>query len=182
MEVFEYWDDPGCIFRLRVTRADRVLQLRDGRIEPGESVLEVHFWNEHVPPVPLDSRDVAWGITGARMVMTSFKKLADYVGERPELAGASAVGGVTTWFSPGEDNGAERIFNRLGFELSPHLNGEGGFGEFWERVYAWLLLWAFSAGGRQRSSPLRVPRTDFWMSTREFLDRFETKTDHGSSK
>jgi len=172
MGVFEYWDHPDCIFRLRVGPAERTLSLDAGEVLPGEVVLELHLWNEHVLRVSEEYRDLALGIKGARRVMMSLERLAGYIADRPDLARSRAIGGVTTWFSPGERNGAERIFQRLGFQITPHVNHSGRVSEFWERVYAWLLLWAFRAGSRQRISPIHVPRTDFWMRTGEFLRRF----------
>ncbi len=41
--------------------------------------------------------------------------------------------------------------------------------EFWEEVYAWLLMWAFTLGNRNRRSLSRIRRSDFWISADDFL-------------
>jgi hypothetical protein len=171
--IFEYSDHEDCLFRLRVARTDRRLRLRDREVEPGEQVLEVHFWNENAPRASAEGRDLSWALAANRRVIDSFKAMADYIRQDPELSAASAVGGVTTWFAPGENNGAEKLFQRLGFAVTPHDSPNSRFHQFWEQVYAWLLMWAFNAGDSWRSSPLKIPHTDFWMSTGDFLRRFD---------
>jgi hypothetical protein len=171
--IFEYSDHADCLFRLRVARTDRRLRLRDAEVEPGEWVLEVHYWNENSPAVSAEGRDLSWALAANRRIIDSFKEMADYIRRDPELSAASAVGGVTTWFAPGDNSGAERLFHRMGFTVTPYDSPNSRFHEFWEQLYAWLLMWAFDAGDSWRSSPLKIPRTDFWMSTGEFLRRFD---------
>ena len=52
--VVGYTSHPSCVFRLRVARARHTLVLRDGtRLGAGQRMIELHFWNAHIPPVPL---------------------------------------------------------------------------------------------------------------------------------
>ena len=48
--VFEYCDREDCILRIQKARVDRAVALSDGtRVEPGDLIVKVHLWNEHMP-------------------------------------------------------------------------------------------------------------------------------------
>ncbi len=170
--VFEYWDDPDCVFRVSVGVAPYPLRVRDGQIPKGARVLELHFWNEHVPAMPADGPILGPAVKLRRRVALSAQHLAEAMKHDPRLADVKAVGGVTPLFTPGDKSAAEGIFMRLGFEVTPHQNPLGRFMEFWEEVYAWLLIWAFTDGNQHRRSLRGLRRGDFWMSAEDFLRRY----------
>ena len=59
--VFEYTDDPACIFRIQHAQAEQPLTLSGGaRIEPGMPILNLHLWNEHIPLMGPDGATVGW--------------------------------------------------------------------------------------------------------------------------
>ena len=64
--IFEFSDDPECVLRLQITRAPHTLCLNGRVVNAGEPVLELHLWNEHIPPLPPSGPDLAWatGSTG----------------------------------------------------------------------------------------------------------------------
>jgi hypothetical protein len=170
--VFEFCNDPDCVFRVSIGVAAYPLRVPDGEILPGAKVLHLHFWNEHLPPVPDDGPRIGTAVKLRRMVAHSAKLLADSMMNDPRLAGVKAVGGVTPLFSPGDNSAAEWIFLRLGFSVTPYRNPWGRFMEFWEERYAWLIIWAFTDRNKsqRRSSGLR--RSEFWISADEFLRRY----------
>src|SRR6185437_7027005 len=48
--VIEFCDQPPCVLRVSPARAGLALTLPDGtRISPGDSLLELHLWNERLP-------------------------------------------------------------------------------------------------------------------------------------
>jgi hypothetical protein len=167
--VFEFCDDPDCVFRVSVGVAKYPLHLPDGEVPAGTKMLEVHFWNEHMPPMPKDGSVIGPAVKLRRQVALSAQRLAEAVQNDPRLAGVRAVGGVTPLFIPGDNSAAEGIFRRLGFTVTPHQNPLGRFMEFWEEVYAWFLMWAFTLGNRNRRSLRGIRRSDFWISTDDFL-------------
>src|SRR5438105_4088405 len=60
--VFEYDTDPRCILRISRCRSleDRILS--DGTlVRRGAPLLEIHYWNEHVPLMKSDGPDLGWG-------------------------------------------------------------------------------------------------------------------------
>lgn len=169
--VFEFCDDPDCIFRVSIGTAAYPLAVSDGEIPTGTKVLELHFWNEHFPAMPRTGPTLSWAVKLRRRVASSSHLLARAMRTDPRLTGVQAVGGITPLFTPGEGSAAEGIFIRLGFAVTKHRNPLGRFLEFWEEVYAWFLMWTFAKGNQRNLRGLR--RTDFWMTAEEFLRRNE---------
>ena len=167
--VFEFCDDPDCVFRVSIGVSKYPLHVPGSEIPVGTKVLELHFWNEHMPPMPSDGSVIGPAVKLRRRVASSAQSLAKAMENDPRLAGVRAVGGVTPLFSPGDNSAAEGIFRRLGFSVTPHQNPLGRFMEFWEEVYAWLLMWAFTLGNQNRRSLSGLRRSDFWISADDFL-------------
>lgn len=173
--VFEYWDDPDCMFRAGTGRARHAIRLPEGEIPAGAKVLQLHFWNEHMPQIPAEGPTLAVAIRGQRMLIASLRAFARWIEQEPELADGQAVGGATVLFAAGDGSSGERLFQRLGFSVFPYQNPLGRFGEFWENLYTWALMWAFNAVSLQNRHLLRLQRTEVWMSTDEFLARYGTQ-------
>jgi len=175
--VFEFCDDTTCLLRLRVMRAPHAIPLLDGEVPAGASVLELHLWNEHVPPISSEGPDVAWAMRTRRMLVDSLPAVARQIRHDPGLADVQAVGGVTVLVSPDHHSGGRRLARRLGFAFFPYRNRLGRFGEFWENLYTWALMWAFNAVTLRRRQLLRLRRTEVWMSATEFLRRYNKESE-----
>lgn len=170
--VFEFCDDPDCVFRVSIGVAAYPLRVPSGEIPAGAKVVQLHFWNEHMPAMPPDAPAIGPAVKLRRRVASSARLLARHMREDPRLAGVQAVGGVTPLFSPGQGSPAERIFVRLGFAVTPHRNPSGRFVEFWEELYAWILMWAFTKGNQNRIRLCELRRSDFWVSAEDFLNLY----------
>ena len=179
--VFEFCDEPDCIFRVSIETAPCPLRVPDGEIPAGARVLVLHFWNEHMPPIPPTGPSLSWAVKLRRMVAVSTEYLARAMENDPRLAGVKAVGGVTPLFTAGDGSAAEGIFTRLGFAVSPHRNPLGRFMEFWEEVYAWLLMWAFTGGNQNRRGLRGLRRSDFWISADQFLRLYGSPSGKGAT-
>jgi hypothetical protein len=171
-KVFEYWDDPDCMFRASTSKARHAIHLPDGEIPVGTEVLQLHFWNEHMPRIPADGPDLALAIRGQRMLLNSLRAFARWIQDNPDVACGQGVGGATVLFTAGDSSSGERLFQRLGFSVFPYQNPLGRFGEFWENLYTWALMWAFNAVSLENRNLLELQRTEVWMSTEEFLARY----------
>ena len=167
--VFEFCDDPDCVFRVSVGVSKYPLPVPDGELPTGTKVLELHFWNEHMPPMPTNGSVIGPAVKLRRKVASSAQRLAEAIENNPRLEGVRALGGVTPLFIPGDRSAAEGIFRRLGFSVTPHKNPLGRFMEFWEEVYAWFLMWAFAHGNQNRRSMRGLRRSDFWIPADDFL-------------
>jgi hypothetical protein len=170
--VFEYWDDPDCMFRARLTRAPQGLHVPGGRVPEGAVVLELHFWNEHMPRIPPGGITMAQAARGYRMLVRSLRELARRMAVEPRYAGVQAVGGATVLVVAGGTSSGEKLFERLGFRLTPYRSPLGRFGEFWENFYTWLLMWAYNQVSLKGRHLLHLERTEVWMSADDFLDRY----------
>ncbi len=143
--VFEFTDDPECIFRVQIAPAPHPVTLSDGtHIPAGAPVLWLHLWNEHVPRIGPAGPDLSWALRTERMLLRSLRRLAEWMSASPQASAVQAIGGITVLASPAGDAGGERLLRRLGFELHPHRNPLGRFGEFWENLYTWWLMWSFN--------------------------------------
>ena len=174
--VFVYWDDPECFFRVQIARAPHKIVLPDTEVPAGEKVLGLHFWNEHMPVLPPEGGDLAMALRASRMVVRSFRVLAREMHRDPRMAGVKALGGATALFALGDDSGGEKLFTRLGFTMSPYQTPLGRFGEFWENLYSWALIWAYNAISLRQRRFVKLRRTECWMSAAEFLHRYSAVT------
>lgn len=170
--VFVFWDDPACMFRARVAQAPHTLCLPDGEIRAGAPVLELHFWNEHMPRIPPEGANLSVAVQGRRMLGRSLRQVAVHIQQDPRMAGVQAVGGATVLFAAGDGSGAEKLFTRLGFSEFPYQSRLGRFGEFWENFYTWALMWAFNEVSLRQRHLVALRRTEIWMSVGEFLRKY----------
>jgi len=169
--VFEFCDDPDGLLRVRLTSAAHAVAWPDGDVPAGAPILELHLWNEHIPLLPSDGPDLAWAVQAQRMLMASFRALAQQMRRDHRFDSVQAVGGTTVLAFTGDDSERVRLFERLGFTLCPHHNPLGSFGEFWENLYTWAIMWAFNEATLRRRR-LRLRRSEVWMTTDEFLRRY----------
>jgi YkoP domain len=172
LRVFEFCDDPECLWRVRVTRVAHPLYLPDGQVPSGATVVELHLWNEHVPRLPPAGPDLGWAVQSQRRLVASLRTLARQMRRDPRLADVKAVCGITVLFFPGEGSGGEKLFKHLGFTLYPCHNPLGRFGEFFENLYTWCIMWTFNAVSLRQRRLRRLRRSEFWMLTDQFLRRY----------
>lgn len=173
--VFEFCDDKTCLLRLQVTGAPHPLHLDGQVVDTDEPVLQLHLWNEHVPPLPTAGPDLAWAAQMHRLFVRSLHAVARQMRSDPRLARVRAVGGVTALFSPVEYRGGKRLMQRLGFTVMPYHRPLGGFGEFWENFYSWWIMWTFNAVSLHRRRLIHMRRAEIWMLAGEFLRRYGTR-------
>jgi hypothetical protein len=134
-------------------------------------VLELHLWNEHVPPLPPAGADLAWAKQGGRLLLRSCRALAQQLERDPRLAQVQAVGGCTSLFVSGRGAGGEKVLRRVGFQASPQPHPLGRTGEHLENLHGWLLMWAFNGASVRHRRLLGMRRTRFWATRDHFLGR-----------
>jgi hypothetical protein len=178
--VFEFTDDADCVLRLQLTRARHLVRLPGQVIHPGERVLGLHLWNEHLPPLPPDGPDLAWAIRMQRTFVQSLHAVAVRMTQDLRLSDVRAVGGVTGLLSPGVHPGGVRLMERLGFTVVPYRSPLGRFGEFWENFYSWWIIWTFNAVSLRHRQLVHLQRLEVWMSAGEFLDQYGISNDQKS--
>jgi hypothetical protein len=136
--VVEFCDDLQCLLRVQLARCPRPLRLSDGtEVRRGESVLMLHLWNEHFPPMGPAGPDLLWAAGVRWRLIRSLRHVAALAVTDPQLAKVQAVGGVTVLFPLDDDGSPARLMRRLGFDVVPRPLGRlGRFGEFWKNLYA----------------------------------------------
>src|ERR1700730_18094109 len=90
--VFEYNHEPGCIFRAQLSRLYGEVLLSDGTFGcPGDRVIDLHLWNEHIPFPPLAGCSLAWGCRFNRTVAESLRELSRFLTSKLELLDVNII-------------------------------------------------------------------------------------------
>ncbi len=122
--VFEFTDVDDCVFRLQRARAEQPLRLADGtEISPGDPILTLHFWNEHMPALGRRGASVAWGREFGRRIEVSLAGLAEYLASRREFDAVTALWGDLSLGPPEKSNQIIWLSRRYGFEQSSVRQG-----------------------------------------------------------
>jgi len=174
--IFEFSQHPTCVYRLRLTSISKPRSWPGHSVEPGAQVLELHLWNERMPDMPLMGADITWGIKAHRRLAFSYRHIAEHLAAEPSLAKVEALTLTTILILGDGSAGTKTYFERLGFRHVPIDHPLGRFGEFWENVYSWLLMWTYNPGSTRG---LRIPslrRCEAWVSREDFLRRFGPRT------
>jgi hypothetical protein len=143
--VHEYTTDPRCLFRIQRANARVNLALSDGtRIRAGEPILNLHFWNEHVPPMGDQGATVAWARQVSRAIAVSLKGLTEHLSARPDLGDIVALRADMRFGTVERSEQLARISARYGFAtaLSGEGAGSGRLHDVGERALISLLVLA----------------------------------------
>lgn len=170
--VYEFTQDEDCWLRVSRTPAPHALHFPDVEVQRGAPVLMVHLWNEHSPPMPSTGPDLAWSLNAMRLFVKSLRAVAREMKANESLTSLPAVGGITVLIDLNNPSGTGGMFGRLGFMIIPYRSPLGRFGEFWENLYTWALMWTYNPGSLHNRTFLNLRRSEFWMVTDEFMRRF----------
>ncbi|MGB6537474.1 MAG: hypothetical protein WBF58_16105, partial [Xanthobacteraceae bacterium] len=115
--VLEYSAHPACIFRLEIVAARRALTLRDGTtLRSGARIARLHFWNEHIPPVPPRGATIRWARQMQKAISTSLRELARFLSSRGDLSDISVICGDVPSATRAHWRQVETIMAHYGFE------------------------------------------------------------------
>jgi hypothetical protein len=167
--IYEFTDDPECILRIQLKRATHAVTLRGKEILKGEPVLAVHAWNERMPKVPEEGPTLEWALRLRRMVIHSFRGVVKELLHDQQYSQVRAVCGESSLFSFTDHTGGTRLMQHLGFTVLPYHQPLGRFGEFWENLFSWWMMWTFNDPSLHSRSFWRLQRTEIWMNADEFI-------------
>lgn len=161
--IFEFNEDPRCVFRLSVHPFKGSHRWPDGtQIADGTVVGELHLWNEHFAGFSI----VGCGGDLRSRFTYSLRALEQFVAADPPLA--SLPGFFAESWVPADHGqgspGVARSFVRWGFQI----DHESDKLEFWDQLYVRLLTRTFNPGAPR--GPLR--RVRIWLSRDELSRRF----------
>jgi YkoP domain len=121
-QVYEYSQDPRCIFRIQLATAAHDIVLADGTaVRPGERILDLHFWNEQFPCFLGQGATLSWACRISRDVEHSLEQLAEYLGRTPHLRDIKAVRADARLSGRQMTPQLIRICARYGFETGPQV-------------------------------------------------------------
>jgi hypothetical protein len=170
--VYEFTDDPACIFRIGRSEARAPVSLADGtRLRPGEVIGTLHFWNEQMPRYSRNGPDLAWARAMRDRVLHSLRALAEYIESEPGWEEIRALHGAAA-LSARLDAQLRRVAERYGFERLPasesHRRRLHALGD---SLMVWGLTRAFQPAALPRQAFLRH-HSDFWMSRTTLRQRY----------
>ncbi len=179
--VYEFSPTPHSLLRIQRSRVKRPMTLGGRRLAAGEEIIDLHLWNEHMPAIPPGGPDLAWGARVERMFLASLRDLAREIAANAAYREVRALRAVTVLLTPGPGS-ALPLAQRLGFEVRPHRNPLGRFGEFWENFYTWWLMWTFNKLSVRHRPMGSLRRMEMWITAEEFLGRFGAQRPAGSGR
>jgi len=180
--VFEYTNDPTCVFRLDITRAGHSIALRDGTsVRAGQRIARLHFWNEQIPPLPENGPTIGWARQMRRAMLTSLCELARFLAAHPDLRDIAVVAGDAPSGTADQMEQLARIMARFGFEavIAPeHLPIRERLRRFGENILISLIVFVHNAGALRPNTLMRV-RLRIYLSRRALEKEFgEVSCEH----
>jgi hypothetical protein len=173
--VVGYSSHPSCVFRLRVARSRRTLVLRDGtRLRTGQRMIELHFWNEHIPPVPQNGATIRWARQMQKSISTSLRELARYLSSRPDLRDISVICGDVPSATRAQWRQIEYIMGYYGFETvmeSERLLLRERIHRLGENILISLTIFAQNTAALRFDTLMRV-RVPIYLSRRNLEQKF----------
>jgi hypothetical protein len=183
--VKPFVSDPDCIIRLSFWKASRWIKIAEGlEVEKGETVGELHLWNEQIPKMPPEGPDLKWGYEVAKKLRYSLGLLAQAIEDGlPEAKEVKVLGGEIA-LPKDKAKQIERLLAHLGLILNSEK--PAGFWKrfalFWQNLYSMALIWAYNPVSLRKKSLFRMRRYRVWMSKEELLRRYGGRGGASSSK
>jgi hypothetical protein len=170
--VYEFTDDPMCIFRIQLRQSAHDVNLKGNEIFTGDPLLGIHIWNEHMPKIPADGADLRWALQSQRMLQHSFRLIASEMQSDTKYAGIRALFGTSALFSFRDHTGGTRMMQHFGFTILPYHPKRGRFGLFWQNFFSWWLMYTYNHVSLHTRDFWRLQRTEIWMLAAEFVTRY----------
>jgi len=171
--VYEYDDDPACIFRVALGEVRAPVVLADGTtVRIGGVVGNLHLWNEHLPRFPGAGPDLAWACTMRDRIRDSLAALAAHVEREAAWREVSALCGEAA-FSPRLGlSQLRRVAERYGFErVATGATWLRRLHKVGDSFTVWGLTRAFNPAALARQPFLRE-RHELWISRTTLVERY----------
>lgn len=169
--VQEFTDDEECIFRIASSSARSDVRLSDGTvIKGGEPLIQLHFWNEHLPAMP-HGPNAAWASRFKRLIHRSLVSVALHIRRDGQYDGVRALHGSPPFASRIGALQMVRTARRFGFDvIEPEDASE--LRERWHQLLDSMLLWSLAYAynpAALRNKTLLRHRYQLWISREGLL-------------
>jgi len=170
--IIEFEQGEDALLRIGVARAERETQLSDGtRLQPGDLLLELHFWNEHLMTLPSTSPTLRWAVSTRRQAARSLRRLAAHLQTAPALREVKALRIRPAFAGRNLARNLNWIVAKHGFETATNCaerTPASGVYRWLDSLWLWLLSWTFNPRSL-RGRRFRRQRQEFWMSRGKFI-------------
>ncbi|GEM_PF-5339386 len=171
--IYEFCKAEDCLLRIAKGRANKRIVLPNGAvIRPGDELLEVHWWNEHVARLVADRPALARAKCLLALVERSFEQLSKYLTAAPEARHVKFIHGNAVLPMRSRRNEIATRVRQYGFwVVHPDAGCLERVHDFFEQYLVWALLWAF----HHRKPDMKnhtLRRVDLWATRAEFLERY----------
>jgi len=173
--VVEYSSHPSCIFRLELDRSHAQFTLRDGtRLQPGQPIARLHFWNEHIPPMPRNGATVRWARRLQKSISISLRELARYLASRRDLSDVCVICGDVPSGTRSQSGQVAHIMGYYGFEArddNKRLPWRERIHRFGENILISLTVFAQNPAALRLDTLMRI-RVPIYLSRQTLERRF----------
>lgn len=175
MGIVEFDSAEDSLIRVEFGQAVRGVRLADGtHLQPGDAVLELHLWNEHLLSLPSWQSNLRWATVMRRRAAQSLRSLARHMRTdhrcddikalliRPALAGGRRASVLS------------RIVARHGFEVAVDVDAVSAGSWLFrslDNLWLWFLAWTFNPASL-RDWRFDRRRSEFWMSRARFVSLY----------
>jgi hypothetical protein len=167
---FETADDG--LLRIAEGHAGHDFVFYDGiRVRQGQAVIELHLWNEHLPPFPDGGFELGWEERVRQQLMASLHRLAFRIAGNTRLRSAQALRMTISIPILGQQSLLARLLISIGFEAGELASRKNAILRFLDNIWVWLLTWTYNPraliGWRFNRT-----RAEFWMSRARWLELY----------
>jgi hypothetical protein len=158
-------NNKDCIFRYRPIKIKKDIYLPNGKlIKKGEKIVELHFWNEHLPFLSPKGADLFWGSRFKYLFFSSLKELLIFLENSP-YRGVNWLFGETAFFFEDQMK-VLRFLSKLGFIVYPleENNIFKRFYRFLQNGYSYCLIYAYNPNSLKGKNFFNVKRYHLWIS------------------
>ncbi|MGA7329101.1 MAG: hypothetical protein WBX25_32590, partial [Rhodomicrobium sp.] len=161
--ISEFETEDDGLLRIAEGHAEHDFVFRDGsHVRQGQAVIELHLWNEHLPPFPDGGPELGWTERVRQRLMVSLHRLAMRIVDNTRLQGAQALRMTISIPILGQQSLLTGLLISTGFETG-ELVSTMRILRFLDNIWVWLLTWTYNpralAGWRFNRT-----RAEFWMS------------------
>jgi hypothetical protein len=174
--IFEYSAYPCCIFRAQLESNASDVALSDGtRVCAGSQLINLHLWNEHIPPFPAQGPTLGWARQICRDLEISLAELAAFLDDRPDLADIAAIGANVMFGSALQAQAVAQLAARYGFvravDAAPSRSIAQKLHLLGENILIAMLVMAHNPAAL-RADNLRRERVRIYLHRTELMRRF----------